>query len=139
MIIEEIKNIKSTVRELRKFALAMAVPLALIGGFLLWRHRNYYWYFLAASSVFICPGLLIPVVLTPFHKVWMTFSIVMGWFMTRVILSVLFFLVLTPTALLLRLLGKDMLNIKFDGNSSESYWLARPSDDSEKTDYTKQF
>ena len=139
MFIEEIKNINSSPRELRKFALAMAIPLALIGGFLLWRRRDYYWYFFAASGLFVCPGLVVPVLLMPLHKIWMTFSIIMGWFMTRLILSILFFLVLTPTALLLRLLGKDLLNMEFKKDSSESYWLARERDDSKKPDYTKQF
>lgn len=139
MIIEEIRNINSSVRELRKFAFVMGIPLALIGCFLLWRQRDYYWYFFAASSVFVCAGLLAPPVLKPLQKVWMAFSIVMGWFMTRVILCILFFLVLTPTALLLRLLGKDLLNMKFGCNSSESYWLHRSSEDGKKADYTKQF
>jgi len=40
---------------------------------------------------------------------------------------------------LLRLLGKDLLNMKFDRNSSQSYWLARSADQSQKPDYTKQF
>ena len=139
MIIQEIKNIDSSTRELRKFALAMAIPLALIGGFLLWRHGSYYWYFFIASGLFVCPGLLVPVVLTPLHKVWMTFSTIMGWLMTRVILCILFFLILTPIALLLRLLGKDLLNMKFDKDSSESYWLPREGAESHKRDYTKQF
>jgi hypothetical protein len=63
----------------------------------------------------------------------------MGWLMTRVILCILFFVILTPTALLLRLLGKDLLNMKFDRNSSQSYWLPRTSEDGKKADYTKQF
>jgi len=139
MIIEEIRKIDSSVRELRKFAFVMGIPLALIGGFLLWRQREYCWYFFAASGAFIGAGLLVPAVLMPLHKVWMTFSIIMAWFMTRVILFVLFFLILTPTALLLRLLGKDLLNMKFDRDSSQSYWLARSADQSQKPDYTKQF
>jgi len=139
MIIEEIRKIDSSIRELRKFAFVMGVPLALIGGFLLWRQKDYYWHVFAASGAFVCAGLLVPVVLKPLHKVWMTFSIVMGWFMTRVILFVLFFLILTPTALLLRLLGKDLLNMKFDRNSSQSYWLPRQKGESRKPDYTKQF
>lgn len=139
MIIEEIKKIDSSPRQLRKFALAMAIPLALIGAFLLWRRREYYWYFFVASGLFICPGLLVPVVLTPLHKTWMTFSIIMGWFMTRLILCVLFFLILTPTALLLRLLGKDLLNTKFDGTARQTYWLARDNSDPQSRDYTKQF
>ena len=139
MIIEEIKNIDSSPRELRKFALAMAVPLALIGGFLLWREKEYYLYFFIASGLFICPGMFVPVVLTPLHKAWMTFSVIMGWFMTRLILCILFFVVLTPMALLMKLLGKDLLDMKFKKEPSESYWLARKADESQKPDYTRQF
>ena len=139
MIVEEIKNIKSAPRELRKFALAMAIQLALIAALLLWRERDYYWYFFVAAGLFVCPGLLVPVVLKPIHKVWMTLAIIMGWVMTRLILTVLFFLVLTPTALLLRLLGKDLLNLKFNRDSSESHWIPRCPDDTRKPDYTKQF
>ena len=139
MIIEEIKNIDSSPRELRKFALAMAIPLALIGAFLLWRGRDSYKYFFIASGLFIFPGLVVPFVLTPLHKVWMTFAVIMGWFMTRVILCILFFIVVTPMALLLKVLGKDLLNMKFEKDSSHSYWLARNDDDLENRDYRKQF
>ena len=139
MMIEEIKNIDSSPRQLRKFALAMAIPLAVIGGILLWCRREYYWYFFVASGLFICPGLLVPAVLMPLHKVWMTFAVIMGWFMTRVMLGVLFFVVLTPIALLLRLLGKDLLNTKFDKAASQSYWLARDNSDVQNRDYTKQY
>jgi len=139
MIIEEIKKIEGSRRELRKFAFVMAVPLALIGGFLLWRQSGLWWYFLAAAGVFAFVGVTAPVVLKPVHTVWMSFAIVMGWVMTRVILVALFFVVLTPLALLLRLLGKDLLDLKFERGSSESYWLPRKVDESKKPDYTKQF
>ena len=139
MIVDEIKNIKSTPRELRKFGLTMAIPLALIAALLLWRQRDYYWYFFVAAGLFVFFGSVVPVLLKPIHKAWMTFAIIMGWFMTRVILTVLFFLVLTPTALLLRLLGKDLLNLEFKGDSSGSYWIPRCSDGAGKRDYTKQF
>ena len=139
MIIEEIKNISSSARDLRKFALAVGIPLALIGAFLLWRQRDYYWYFFAAGALLIALGVFVPTVLKPLQKVWMAFSIIMGWFMTRLILAVLFFLILTPMALLLRLLGKDLLNLKLDRNSSQSYWIPRGEGDSHEPDYTKQF
>jgi len=139
MIIEDIRNIDSSVKQLRKFALAMAIPLALIGGFLFWRGREYYWYFFIASGLFICPGLLVPIILLPLQKVWMSFAIIMGWFMTRLILCIMFFLILTPIALVMKVLGKDILDMKFDRNSQESYWRARKTDASQEPDYTKQF
>ena len=139
MIVDEVRKIKSTPRELRKFALTMAIPLALVAGLLLWRQKDYYWCFFVAAGLFVFPGLLVPALLKPIHKVWMTLAIMMGWVMTRVILSLLFFLVLTPTALLLRLLGKDLLNLKFNRDPSESYWMPRRGDDTREPDYTKPF
>jgi len=139
MIIEEIKNIDSSPRELRKFVWVMAISLAVIGALVLLFGRGYYWYFFVASGLFICLGLLVPVALMPLHKVWMTFGVIMGWFMTRVILCVLFFIVLTPMALLLKLLGKDLLDMKLDKDSSGSYWRVRSEDDLENRDYRKQF
>ncbi|MHC4741422.1 MAG: SxtJ family membrane protein [Planctomycetota bacterium] len=139
MIIEEIKNIDSSPRQLRNFAFVMAAGLAFIGVLLLLGGGTYYWYFFIASGLFICPGLLVKPALIPLQKVWMTFSIIMGWFMTRLILCILFFLVLTPMALLLKLLRKDLLNIKFDKESSQSYWIPRKTDESQEPDYTKQF
>lgn len=139
MIIQEIRNIDSSPRQLRKFALAMAIPLAAIGAVLLLTAREYYSYFFIASGLFICPGLLVPAALLPLQKVWMTFSIIMGWFMTRLILCILFFAIITPMALLMRLLGKDLLNMKFDKGSSKTYWLPRETNESREHDYTKQF
>lgn len=138
MIIEEIKKIDSSSRELRKFAVTMAIVLLLIGELLSWRQKPYYWPFLVAGVMFALSDWLAPAILKPIHKAWMTLAILMGWCVTRVILVILFYLVLTPMGLLLRLLRKDILNIRFGGNSSESYWIPRPPDIS-PPDYTKQF
>ena len=139
MIIEEIKKIDSSSRELRKFAVTMAIVLLLIGELLSWRQKPYYWPFLVASVMFALLDWLAPAILKPIHKAWMTLAILMGWCVTRVILIILFYLVLTPMGLLLRLLRKDILNIKFGGNSSESYWIPRQTHAARQPDYTKQF
>ena len=92
MLIKEIKNIKSGKSELRKFGITIGIILCLLGGLLLWREKDYYFYFLILSTVFIFPGLVLPILLKPVHKAWMTLAVLLGWLMTRAILSVLFFL-----------------------------------------------
>jgi len=139
MVIEEIKNTKSKTSEFRKFGVTMAVVLALIGGLILWRHKNYYWYLFGAAALFLLLGLLAPSMLKSAHKIWMTLSIIMGGFMSRLILIILFYLVLTPTGLLLRILGKDILNTRITKDSSESYWIPRKTNKSQERDYEKQF
>lgn len=138
MIIEEIKHIKSERSDLRKFGTTMGVVLSLLGGLLLWRDHNCYFYLFILSAIFLFFGLTLPVVLKPVHKIWMTLSLLLGWLMTRVILTVLFYLIITPIGLLLRLFGKDFLTLKFEKNK-KSYWIPKQTVKCEKSDYERQF
>ena len=67
----------------------------------------------------------------------MTLAVVMGWFMTRLILSLLFFLVLTPIGLAGRLAGKEFLVSPAEGG--ESYWIRRSKEGQEARRLEKQF
>ena len=138
MIAEEIRNIKSDKSDLRKFGITMGIILTLLGGLFLWREKGYFIYFFILAATFIIPGLVLPAALRPAHKGWMTLSILLGWVMTRVILSVLFYLVVTPTRCLARLFGKQFLDLKID-NNIESYWIQREKQPLNKTDYERQF
>jgi hypothetical protein len=138
MIAEEFKLIKSDPAELRKFGITMAVALALLGGLLLWRGRPLYPYLLAAAALFLGTGLTVPAILRPVHKAWMMLAVVMGWFMTRIILIVLFYGIITPLGLCARLCGKDFIGRKLD-KQSNSYWIPRGKTTGDKRTYEKQF
>lgn len=137
MITEEIRNIKSGRRELRKFGLTMGIVLLLLGGFTWWRGKDYYCYFLGTSGVFLFLALVIPSALKPINKMWMTLAILMSWVMTRVILSILFYLGITPMGFLARLFGKDFLGLKFNKQTVKSYWI--PKEKVKDKNYEKQF
>lgn len=139
MLSEERQKTKKSASELRKFGVTMAAVLALLGGLFLWRHGDYYWFFFAPSMVLLSLALFLPFILKPAHTFWTVLSVTMGWFLSRVILIILFYLILTPTALLIRILGKDNLRIRRPRNSSDSYWLQREISTFQKTDYEKQF
>ena len=139
MIIEEIKNIKSGKKELRKFGITMGAVFVVIGGLLWWREKNYYSYFFMLSAAFIFPALIIPSVLKPIHKFWMGLAVLMSWVMTRVILSILFYLGITPISFLARLFGKDFLGLKFNKNNTSSYWIPKERKKFERDSYEKQF
>lgn len=138
MLLEEIKNIKSGKSELRKFGITIGIVLGLLGGLLLWREKDNYTYFLLLSTVFIFLGLVLPILLKPIQKAWMTFAVILGWFMTRLILSILFYVVFTSIGLILRLFGKQFLDLKMD-NSKKSYWNYRKTGEFKKSDYERQF
>lgn len=138
MIVEEIRNIKSGKKELRKFGMTFGIILGLLGGWFLWRDKEHYSYFLILSIAFGLLGLIVPVVLMPVYKAWMTLAVLLGWLMTRVILIVLFYVVVTPIGLLTRSLGKDFLRLKFDRNT-DSYWIPKSKLEFGRDHYENQF
>ena len=91
---EVIKNIKSEQRELRKFGIMVSIILGFMGGYFLWSGKDYYTYLFMLSITFFLISSVLPILLKPFHKMWMTLAVLIGWFMTRVILSVLYYFVL---------------------------------------------
>ncbi|MBI5056299.1 MAG: hypothetical protein HZB61_06780 [Nitrospirae bacterium] len=142
MLIDDIKKIKSEKKDLRNFGLTVGTVLLLLGGVLWWRGRTFYPYFIGIGAALVFTGLMVPSVLRPFQKAWMTIAVVIGWFMTRAILCFLFFLVVTPLGIISRLFGKDFLNKKFSPNSnkkSHSYWVPKDNTAIDKSRYMNQF
>jgi hypothetical protein len=137
-MIEEIKNIKSGKGELRQFGLTFGIVLGLLGCLFLWRQKEWYYYLIIFSIVSLLLGVFMPTLLKPVQKVWMTLALLIGWCMTRVILSVLFYLVVTPIGLLARLCGKDFLGRKIDSNMN-SYWILRKAIEFDRRNYENQF
>lgn len=116
------KKKESETQRLRKFGLVMAIALALLGGFLLWRHRPAGPYLLYAGATFFLAAVAMPSFLAPLEKAWMALAKVLQTLVTGVILVLTFFLVITPMGLLLRLTGKDLLGMKADPKM-DSYWV----------------
>lgn len=134
----EIKNIQSEKSDLRKFGVTVGIILLLFAGLLFWKDRASFKIFLAIGTVLIASGIVLPVILKPVYRVWMTFAIILGWFMTRAILFLLFYGVLTPIGLIMRLFGKQFLDLKLDKEKS-TYWNYRATERTDMTDYEKQF
>ena len=76
------------------------------------------------SVIFLFLGLINSKFLTPLNIAWFKFGIILGNIVSPIVMGVLFFAVVTPTGLILRLMGKDMLNKKFN-KEKESYWIKR--------------
>ena len=136
-MLEEIKNIPYSKRDIRSFGITMGIILFIISGLLMYYNKEIYQIIGTIALAFIGLGLIIPVVLKPFYFVWMTFAAILGWVMTRVILSLVFYLIITPIGLLTRLLGEDFLALK--KIESDSYWNYRDSSEELNQKYEKQF
>ena len=78
---------------------------------------------LIISFVFLFLGLINSKILTPLNKLWFKFGILLGRIVSPVIMAVIFFLVVTPIGLFMRMIGRDLLNLKF--NKNKSYWIEK--------------
>jgi hypothetical protein len=80
-------------------------------------------WFLIIALIFLVLGLINSKILTPLNKLWFKFGIILGKIVSPFVMGVIFFFVVTPIGLIMRLLGKDLLNLKYNGN--KSYWIEK--------------
>ena len=97
------------------FLLIAFYPLIYSGEIRIWS--------LIVSLIFLILGLINSRILTPLNKLWFKFGILLGKIISPIIMGIIFFLVVTPIGLIMRLLGKDVLNLKF--NANKSYWIEK--------------
>jgi len=130
---------RKTTRDLRKFGVTMFVAFALIAALLWWRslsgseglsgsesvswwgNPSWWKYAGSLSAAFLLLAVLAPTLLRPVERAWMGFAGILGAVMTRVVLTVGFLIAVTPTALIMRIRKKDLLNLRFDPKA-DSYW-----------------
>jgi len=79
---------------------------------------------LALSIIFFSLGILNSKLLTPLNKLWFKFGILLGSIVSPIVMGIVFFLVVTPTSIIMRLLGKDLLK-KNKIKSASTYWIKR--------------
>lgn len=133
-MIKEIRNIKSEKKHLRQFGLVMGGVLAVVGVILFLRHKDFYYYFFILSAIFVSFAVIIPVVLKPIQKLWMSFGIVMNYLVIRAVLTILFYLIMTFIGVVSRLLGKSLLDMQID-TAADSYWIPKEPVKFDKANY----
>ena len=130
---------ETTTKDLRQFGIVLGLILGVIGGihYLKGHEHSYPWLF-AAGAVSIMLGVLTPGVLKPAFTVFTKVAHAIGWFNTRVILALVYYILLTPIGLIMRLFGKDLLNVKIR-KEEKSYWIRRPNTAATKETLERQF
>jgi hypothetical protein len=139
MIREELKQLATTPRDLRKFGLTVGAVFVLLGAWFLYRHKPAWPYTLPPGIALLTLGLVAPRSLKPIYIGWMAMAIALGLAMSTVVLTVFFYLVVTPTGLAARLAGKDFLSLKLD-RRAQSYWIKKaPTPHKQAADYEQQY
>lgn len=120
----EIKNIKSGKKELREFGLTIGIILVILGAIAAWRGKPSSPYLLTFGVIFTGFGVALPSALKPLQKIWMGLAVILGFFVSRVVLFLFFYAVVTPIGLVTRILGTDILDQRID-KSKVSYWVEK--------------
>ena len=107
----------------KSFGIVFFIVFLLISLYPLTNHENIRIWSLIISLIFLILGLLNSKILNPFNKLWFKFGMILGRIISPIIMSIIFFLVVTPIALIMKLLKKDLLNLKF--NKTNTYWIEK--------------
>lgn len=130
---QELQYIKTATSDVRSFGWTvggafLALWLAFIGPvhyFSDYIKGGHYPALMWIGIVLVVLGTVAPVILRPVYLLWMTMAVALGFVMTRVILTIFYYLVLTPTGMIFRILGKDLLDRKVDREGRKSYWIEK--------------
>ena len=107
----------------RSFGLVFSIVFLIIAIYPLINSEGLRVWSLIIAIIFLVLGLINSKILTPLNKLWFKFGILLGKIVSPVIMAVIFFLVVTPIGLFMRMIGKDLLNLKF--NKNKSYWIKK--------------
>ena len=107
----------------RSFGVVFFIVFLLIALYPLLKNQEIRIWSLLISVIFLFLGLRNSAILTPLNKLWFIFGIFLGKIVSPFIMGIIFFLVVTPIGLLMRLFGKDLLNLKY--NKNNTYWIEK--------------
>jgi multisubunit Na+/H+ antiporter MnhG subunit len=130
---------RDELKDLRQFGMVLAAILIVFGSIHFLRHRIVpAGWFCGIGMIVLCLGLLAPGLLKNVYAVFLKLAHALGWFNTRAILIIIYFLLLTPIALIMKMFGKDPLNRKIY-KGELSYWVKRQTIKPAKDQLEKQF
>ncbi|MBI1870475.1 MAG: hypothetical protein HYS07_04695 [Chlamydiae bacterium] len=123
-VIEEIKNLDTSKKSLKKFGITMGAVLFLFSGWLIFRKSfSFLRSIIFGSGIFlVISGAFYPGILRGVYRVWMGIAFLLGSIVSRLILLLLFYFVITPLGLIARVMGKNFLDLEFD-KKKNSYWI----------------
>ena len=116
-----------TNRQLRSFGLTVGGMFLLIAIWPALRHgRDFHVWAFVLSGALLLPGIAMPAALARPYQLWMGLAHVLGWINTKIILTIMYYAVFTPVAIITRWMGKDPMNRKFVSDADTYRVLREP-------------
>jgi hypothetical protein len=128
-----------TKKQLRTFGVMLSIFLGGIGlvHFLKGNAPQNLWFW-GAAGIILLTTLSMPILIKPLYRVSLFIAHILGWINTRIILGLIYYLLFTPISLIMKIIGRDPLNRKFD-KDAKSYWNIRERAPITKEQYLRQF
>ena len=105
----------------RSFGIVFFIVFLLIALYPLLKGNDLRIWSLVISFIFLALGSINSKILTPLNRLWFKFGLLLGRFISPLVMGIIFFIVVTPIGIIMRLLKKDLLNLKY--NKKETYWI----------------
>tara|TARA_B100000780_G_C21041135_1_gene417774 strand:- start:709 stop:1092 length:384 start_codon:yes stop_codon:yes gene_type:complete len=125
---------KTKISSNKSFGILFFIVFVLIAIYPLTNNGNIRIWSLSISVIFLYLGFFNSRILTPFNIIWSKFGILLGKIVAPLSMIIIFFGVVTPIGLFMRIMGKDLLNLKF--NNNQSYWIKK---EESKSKFKNQF
>lgn len=138
MLRDDLKNIKSSTRDVRNFGFALGAVLGIFAFISWWREGGAWPTLITLAALFALFARFYVPALRPVQRALMTVGMTIGFIVTNVILAAVFFLVITPIAFVMRRMGKHFLELTFDRRAG-TYWNHRSVGPLKKEDLEQQF
>ncbi len=143
-LIEDVRQgldrLDNSLQELKKFSLIMSLLFTVLSTLIFFFSDEYqtaFW-LLGIVCFFLICAFFMPRTIKPVRILWIGFSLVLGYFMSRILLSLVYFLVISPIRLIMTILGRDLLNTKLDPQI-QTYWIYRATKEKSPSAYEKMF
>jgi len=107
----------------RNFGIVFTIVFIIVSFWPLLKGGDLRYWSLIVAFIFFILALINSKLLTPLNKIWMKFGLLLGKIISPIVMGIIFFFVVTPTGIIMRLLGKDLLNLK--KNNQNTYWIKK--------------
>ena len=105
----------------RSFGIIFSIFFFLISVYPFFKNGSIYYWSLIISLIFLILGLLNSKILSPLNFIWFKFGILLGKIISPIVMGIIFFLIVTPISVLLKIFGKDVLKLKY--HNKKTYWV----------------
>ena len=123
-MLENYRNFSNEYGSEKSFGIVFSIVFFIVGVYPLFKSQDLYIWALLIAFIFLILGFCAPKMLTIPNQLWFKFGMLIGHLVTPILMALIYFIAVLPTGLIMRILGKDLINTRLD-KKAKSYWIIR--------------